>query len=84
MATKYMIPHILIHYEDFATNYNRSLTRLVDFLHLDVESEENPKFLWNGGYSEHYTVKEKEAVRAFLREHASQETYYQIQRYLYP
>ena len=76
------LPTMVLHYHEFSDNFTRARDRVIDFLGLPLVGE-GINFDDGKVYSHYYTNHEKEAIRVFLEEFASTETWEQLKRYSY-
>lgn len=74
------LPTMVLHYHEFSDNFTKARDRTIAFLDLPLIGE-GIGFDDGKVYSRYYTNHEKAAIRAFLVEFASAETWEQLQRY---
>jgi hypothetical protein len=74
------IPTMVLHYHEFSDNFTKARDSVVNFLGLPLVGE-GINFDDGKIYSHYYTNDEKLAIRMFLEEFASAETWAQLQRY---
>jgi hypothetical protein len=70
--------HIL-HYEDYHTNFNETVSSLLDFLEQEWVGQAKD-FYWSD-YSDYYTPHATVAARKFIKSLASDATWAQVKRY---
>ncbi len=71
---------LIIHYEDFLTNFDQTKDALLEFLDQD-EIRDAPPFETGKSYREYYTKEEIQAVSRMFSKLASQKTWDQISHY---
>lgn len=77
------IPVLTMFYEDYETNWNRTVNKLLDFLLLSpAEGTEAEKFIIGKHYKEYYEDHERKAVVNLVQGLASEELWALLQRYL--
>jgi hypothetical protein len=71
---------LVLHYHEFALDFVKARGRILDFLELPLVGE---GIEFNDGkvYHNYYSIEEKSAVRTFLLEFASAETWRQLEEY---
>jgi hypothetical protein len=76
------IPMMVLHYHEFSENFGKARGRIVDFLELPLIGE-GIEFDDGKVYRHYYTADEKIAVRNFLQEFSSKETWRELEGYDY-
>ena len=74
------LPTLVIHYEDYATNYAGIRDRLLRFLDLPKVGE-GLEFNEGKRYPNYYSDQQMKNIRMFLQEFASAQTWKQLERY---
>jgi hypothetical protein len=76
------IPTLIIYYEDYSDNFDLASARILDFLELEeVEDSEEVAFIGGKSYRDYYTPDEREAVKQFIEQTASDATWERLQYY---
>ena len=75
------LPTIILHYEDYFSNFNETVAELMAF--LNIESMKNEPELFESGktYRDYFTTSEKRAVEDLARSISTNETWGRIERY---
>jgi hypothetical protein len=73
-------PVLIIHYEDYADNLQKTADQLLEFLELPLVAPLRP-FRELPDYSDHFSDAEVKAVKALVQNVASEHTYELVQRY---
>lgn len=76
---KYNLEVLEIHYQDYKTDLPGATSKVLDFLHQDLEGETTP-FYWSD-YALYFNAETREATRRFCKAMASPATWNQIQNY---
>jgi hypothetical protein len=76
------LPTMLLHYHEFSDNITKARDGILDFLDLPLIGE-GIQFDDGKIYSNYYSGIEKTAIRNFLKEFATSETWQQLKRYNY-
>ena len=76
-----MLPTLVLHYEDYFTGFNETITDLMAF--LGIEHVKNEPELFESGkmYRDYFTTSEKKAVKELARSISTNETWGRIERY---
>jgi len=76
-----MLPTLVLHYEDYFTGFNETITDLMAF--LGIEYMRNEPELFEGGkmYRDYFTTSEKRAVNKLARSITANNTWARIERY---
>ena len=76
-----MLPTLVLHYEDYFTGFNETITDLMAF--LGIEYMRNEPELFEGGkmYRDYFTASEKRAVNKLARSITANNTWARIERY---
>ena len=74
------LPTMLLHYHEYSTDFEGTRNRVLDFLGLPLVGH-GIEFHSGKIYRSYYSVEQKKAIQALLRELASAETWGQIKDY---
>jgi hypothetical protein len=74
------IPTLLLHYNQYASNFTETRDLILRFLEMP-RSGEGIKFQLGKEYRSYYSMEDKAAIRRFLYEFSSPETWEQLQGY---
>jgi hypothetical protein len=76
------IPTLMIHYQDYRDNMEQTTTRLLSFLELPRNGE-GETFHHGKEYRDYYTPEQRQAIKAFIKEYATEETWKSVKDYDY-
>jgi hypothetical protein len=82
MRNNMNLPTHVVHYENYAKNFNQTLNELMSFLHLDVVGDV-PEFVPGRIYREYFTKKERDAVLRLMKLIATKEAWDMMSTYNY-
>jgi hypothetical protein len=71
---------LVLHYDEYTTNFNATVGMLLDFLKLDARAEPEP-FIRGKEYQDYFTADERDAVRRAFAYLASKTTWKEMGRY---
>jgi hypothetical protein len=74
------IPTLVVHYEDYDTNYNETATKLVEFLHLPLRGE-LINFFKGKEYIDYFSPAEQQNVTKAMKIMSLSSTWDQISHY---
>ena len=74
------LPTLLLHYDEYSTDFVGTRDRLLDFLELPRVGV-GIEFHSGKTYESYYSTMQKQNIRAFLREFASAQTWEQVDKY---
>lgn len=74
------IPTMILHYHEYSQDFIRARNRLVDFLDMQVVGG-GIEFVSGKIYRNYYTLEQRMAIRDFIREFATAETWEQLKDY---
>lgn len=74
------IPSLILHYENYTSNFNQTKNKLLDFLEQD-EIHEPPLFETGKSYREYYTDDEVQRVSQMFTKLALSETWTHTKHY---
>lgn len=74
------VPSLVMHYENYATDFNRTVDTLMEFLHTE-EIGEKPEFLSGKIYRNFYSADERHAVGLAVKRIATVATWKHVQHY---
>lgn len=76
------IPTLIIHYQDYRDDWENTLTRLLNFLELPRNGAGEP-FDHGKEYRNYYSADQRSAIKAFIQEYATTETWENVKDYEY-
>ncbi|GKY99789.1 hypothetical protein MPSEU_000932700 [Mayamaea pseudoterrestris] len=80
LVDKLQLPHLMVHYEDYATDYNTTMNSLLKF--LDVEPVQAPlDFVLGKSYVHLYSKQHARSMALLARSMASPSCWEQVRRY---
>jgi hypothetical protein len=74
------IPTMILHYHEYSQDFVRARNRVVGFLEMQVVGE-GMEFLSGKIYRDYYNLEQRMAIRDFIREFATAETWEQLKDY---
>ena len=74
------IPSMIVHYENYTDNFNKTKDDLLHFLQQD-EKNDPPTFVTGKTYREYYLQEEIDAVSVLFSKHALKKTWYNTKHY---
>jgi len=74
------IPVLILHYEEYQSKFDVSISRILDF--LDLPQRSIPEKFHLSNYSDHFSSEERMAATTFMKKIASNDTMNSISRYL--
>lgn len=81
-TAKLDLPTYVLHYENYASDFERTKTQLMDFLELDIVGEV-PEFIPGKSYRNYFTEEQREAALELMRRLSNPETWQLLDRYDY-
>ena len=81
-VAKMKVPTYILHYENYATDFERTKDELMSFLQLDIVGS-IPEFIPGKSYRSYFSAEERVAVLDLMRMLANPETMDLIDRYDY-
>lgn len=75
------VPVLTVLYEDYADNFNRTFEGIMNFLELPIAAKQLRTFRDLPTYADHFTAKQRQAVKALIQHVASEETWALIEHY---
>ena len=76
-----MLPTLILHYEDYFSNFNQTVAELMAFLNIEHTRNEPELFESGKTYRDYFTTSEKKAVKDLARHISTNETWGRIERY---
>jgi hypothetical protein len=76
------IPTHMIHYHDYRDDWEGTVTKLLHFLEL-TRTEVGEPFVPGKEYQKYYTAEDRLAIKAFIQEYASAETWENVKDFNY-
>jgi hypothetical protein len=76
------LPTMILHYHEYSDDFENTRDRILDFLDL-TRVGEGIEFHSGKEYRDYYTLEQKMAIKSFLQEFASAETWEQLKDYDY-
>lgn len=76
-----MLPTLILHYEDYFSNFNETVAELMVFLNIEHMRNEPELFESGKTYRDYFTTTEKKAVKDLARSISTNETWGRIERY---
>ena len=75
---------LLIHYDEYETDYDRTMDKLLDFLEIDdtISRDKFPEFKTGKTYRNYFTKAQQDAASKWLRNYSDAETLSLIKGYL--
>lgn len=73
---------LVIHYDDYETKYNETITKLLNFLEQDNLGGDDVVFARGKTYRDYYRIEQKRAVISFIEYLATPETIDLLTSYL--
>lgn len=74
-------PVLVVHYEDYATDLDRTRSQILNFLELESVGAEHLVFRDGKVYRDYYTMLERTNIQAFVQEFSTADTWKHMQRY---
>mmetsp|Transcript_5303 Transcript_5303/g.7280 ORF Transcript_5303/g.7280 Transcript_5303/m.7280 type:complete len:399 (-) Transcript_5303:125-1321(-) len=74
------IPTLVMHYENFETDHNRTIKKIFDFLELEPEGEEK-EFIAGKSYDEYFTKTQRAKAMNLIKEFVNPDTWELLERY---
>lgn len=71
---------LVLHYENYEKKWNATTTRILDFLHLEMEGDKK-QFHARHDYNPYFTFSQRQAVKALTKRIASEPVWKQLTRY---
>ena len=81
-TAKLDLPTYVLHYENYASDFEQTKTQLMDFLELDIVGEV-PEFIPGKSYRNYFTEEQREAALELMRRLSNPETWQLLDRYDY-
>jgi hypothetical protein len=75
------IPSLIIHYEDYSKEFNRTKDQLLDFIEVKENKEKDISFVAGKEYSSYLTSEEREAVMLAIKELSNDRVLHELRRY---
>ena len=76
-----MLPTLILHYEDYFSNFNETVAELMTFLNIERIRNEPALFESGKTYRDYFTIFEKKALKDLARSISTNETWGRIERY---
>ena len=73
-------PTLVLHYENYDKKWNQTATRILDFLHLELEGEKKA-FSARHDYAPYFSQKQREATKLLLERLATKPVWRRVERY---
>lgn len=81
-TAKLDLPTYILHYENYASDFDQTKNQLMDFLELDIVGEV-PEFIPGKSYRNYFTKEQREAALELMRKLSNPETWQLLDRYDY-
>ena len=81
-TAKLDLPTFILHYENYASDFDQTKNQLMDFLELDIVGEV-PEFIPGKSYRNYFTKEQREAALELMRKLSNPETWQLLDRYDY-
>jgi hypothetical protein len=81
MSRDLALPTLVVHYEDYSHHLDQTMTRIMNFLELPSVAQSPMEFQSGKSYKDYYTKEQKVAMRRYIQEAATVETWQNLKHY---